>query len=148
MKPKMTAEEILHEKAVEFAITIQTKQGTVSRLNAIEWFKAGFNSSQQQTSSLADEVVKQKEFIAKLQLVNEKQKDDLLNYAINICPEKDREYEELQQKHNQLKAVAERMNSALIDCTNSLKSQWYITDCSPIKESEQALTDYSNLTQK
>lgn len=28
--------------ALEFAIKIQTKEGTVSRLNAIEWFKAGY----------------------------------------------------------------------------------------------------------
>ena len=34
-------EETLEEAAENFAITIQTKEGTVSRLNAIEWFKAG-----------------------------------------------------------------------------------------------------------
>jgi|688.fasta_scaffold518210_3 hypothetical protein len=34
-------QETLEEAALNFAITIQTKEGTVSRLNAIEWFKAG-----------------------------------------------------------------------------------------------------------
>jgi len=34
-------ETTLEEAALNFAITIQTKEGTVSRLNAIEWFKAG-----------------------------------------------------------------------------------------------------------
>ena len=37
----MSNKETLEEAALNFAITIQTKEGTVSRLNAIEWFKAG-----------------------------------------------------------------------------------------------------------
>jgi hypothetical protein len=31
----------LQEAAERFAVTIQTKENTLSRLNAIEWFKAG-----------------------------------------------------------------------------------------------------------
>jgi hypothetical protein len=34
-------QETLEESALNFAITIQTREGTVSRLNAIEWYKAG-----------------------------------------------------------------------------------------------------------
>ena len=33
--------ETLEEAAEKFAINIQTKAGTMSRENAIEWFKAG-----------------------------------------------------------------------------------------------------------
>ena len=37
----MSNKETLEEAALNFAITIQTKEGTVSRINAIEWFKSG-----------------------------------------------------------------------------------------------------------
>jgi hypothetical protein len=36
-----TVDKTLEEAALNFAIAIQTKECTVSRLNAIEWFKAG-----------------------------------------------------------------------------------------------------------
>jgi hypothetical protein len=42
------AQQTLEEVALNFAITIQTKEGTVSRLNAIEWFKAGAKWQEQQ----------------------------------------------------------------------------------------------------
>ena len=39
----MESNRELEEAAQQFAITIQTRPGTLSRLNAIEWFKAGAN---------------------------------------------------------------------------------------------------------
>jgi hypothetical protein len=38
---KPEKEQILEDAAKSFAITIQTKEGTVSRLNAMSWFIAG-----------------------------------------------------------------------------------------------------------
>jgi hypothetical protein len=40
VEPTVTEEEI-KEIALDFAINIQTKEGTVSRLNAIEWHRSG-----------------------------------------------------------------------------------------------------------
>ena len=50
-------EETLEEAAENFAITIQTKEGTVSRLNAIEWFKAGAKWQQEQERMYSKEEV-------------------------------------------------------------------------------------------
>lgn len=36
----------LQKLAEEFAVMIQTKSGTISRMNAEEWFKAGFKKAE------------------------------------------------------------------------------------------------------
>lgn len=40
-QPREVREEEIDRLAKDFAIMIQTKEGTVSRLNAIEWYKQG-----------------------------------------------------------------------------------------------------------
>jgi hypothetical protein len=46
----------IEQEAEEFALMIKTKVGTVSNLNAKEWFKAGHNSKATQVKTLQAQI--------------------------------------------------------------------------------------------